>query len=450
MVALPSPVVYWRVKPEVSDNPYVATDWNLSVNGTFIPQAGARVQVLSVGPSAIAEAVAQNPLVVLEVSDDDSAIVVTGLNEEATHYELVIEPPSAYAGTYSASVADLAAGLPVKLRDPVLTANGRQLTATPALWVYDPAVYEASNEVFTRSSAWKTDTGALLDGQTLIWQRNTYRAVEFYEEVYAADGVTLRSATSNLIPAIPIPVTNVFPAAARPVNIGTLMEGKRAFSMATAMTMQEVVQNMRIASRDSTPTVGSHTSGTAAFQTGTGASTGGNVSLGSVGNAYTANSPVCFASSGDLNRFGSNIRAQMWVGSNLVNDLRTITSDVIVDPTLFLTPITGLFARLNNADPLRASIRGWFWLDDRPIPANKLRDALFEPVPVGVSAAGFLPRLLPDDGTVIIDGASITPLVFIRDQFFGQFQQPPGTGPWVVPNRGRAGGTLALPNGAFV
>jgi hypothetical protein len=207
---------------------------------------------------------------------------------------------------------------------------------------------------------------------------------------------------------------------------------------------------MRLATRDGTPTIGVHTSGTGQIQSGS-ATSGGNINVSSAGDIYSLPRPrVSLAAAADLDRFGSNIRVEQWVANGTTADLRSTTNATVVPPETVLTQIVSLFGRPNGptfTDPLVGTIHGWLWMHSAPIRAEKLRDALFEAVPTTVDPTGWAPRLLPEDGTVEIDGLPVTPLVFLRGERLDQFEAAPGL--WVVPNRGSAGGTLSLLNGAF-
>lgn len=459
MVALPAAAIYWRPKPEVGDDPYAATDWTLATGLDFDPTPGQTVQVCSVWPSRIAEAVAQTPLIVLELSDEDSALRIDGFSPDAERVILTVLAPSPYAGTYEADLATLAAGSPVCLRVPEITVGtGNALTAQPALWVYDPAVYAANSAVFALGYAWVTDTGTVLAVEGLSFTRSTYRAVRFREIAEGATGlqVTVHSAT---LPAITVPATVIASGAPRPVSLASIFPtGLRAFSFACAVSPSLYATTQRLLSRDvgatsNLPGVQITTGGNLTVTSGGTGIT--NLTLTGASGASTVGRPrVSIAASVDLDRYGEAAnRAMSWVQNGVLTggDVLRVGADATAHAAgLVNNPLGAFFARLNTfAEPFVGTAHAWVWLHDAAIKADKLGAALFEAVPTTVDPTGWAPRLLPQNGAIVVDGVTIVPKVFITGDNFGQEETSPGSGVWQVPNRGSLGGFLPLTNGAF-
>jgi hypothetical protein len=394
----------------------------------------------------------------VRLSDADSAVVVEGLDATATHVALTIAAPSPYAGSYTVPLADLAAGQPVCLAVPTAMAGaGNLLTARPGLWVYDPAAYAAASATFGVEYAWTDDNGAVLDADELTWTRSTYRAVRF-REVAAAVGQAV-AATSDPVPAITIPTTVIAAGAPRPVGLGSIFAGRRAIAFATSATVAGLAATQRLLSRDNggstnTPGVQITTSGNVQIITGgptVGAFTLPNLTTSAAGIVSLANPKIVIAASADLDRYGAAANRQTIFAKGAGTAVNSVGADATAhDASLAFHPAGALFARPNVgswSEPFSGTVHGWVWIHDAPIPAETLRDALFEPVAASVDVVEWLPRLLPDDGTVMIGGVSVTPRVFLRGERYDQYEASPGV--WVVPNRGSAGGNLSLLNGAF-
>jgi hypothetical protein len=171
----------------------------------------------------------------------------------------------------------------------------------------------------------------------------------------------------------------------------------------------------------------------------------------SAGSAPFARPKGVLVGSVDLDRtLAADTRAILLYRDSAGAVTNTSTTATPYDPGETLdTSSWRLLSRGNSthSNPFVGTLHGFIWLTDAAIPPALLLDALYEPVASAVDVTGRLPRLLPDDGAVLINDVPVTPRVFLRGVRFDQFETSPGV--WVVPNRGSAGGNLSLVNGAF-
>lgn len=437
--------------PGETDAVYLRREGDGAVDIGLREQATALV----VGPvtaEAVPVSAAVPDLPRLQISDTDSDMVVEGVDATATHAVLGIGAPSPYAGQYQVALADLAAGQPICLVPPVITVGpDRMLSARAALWVYDPEAYATDGTDFTVEYAWITEDDALVAGASdLIWTRSTYRAVRFRETASGVGGSV--PVFSPELPAVPVPATTT--TTPRPIALGSLLTDRRAISFATMATYTGLPATVgqRLLSRSDTATQGPRplTAGSTAFRTQYISNNGVQPSLSSVSNLQDPARPkLLLISCGDLDKAGGagTILTHFITNGAVTSDVSFATN--AVDPADRIVAITSLLARdlgPTFAEPFLGTLHGFIWISAEPFTAVQLRDALFEQVPLDIDPTGYLPRILPDDGTVIIGGSPVTPLIYLRGSSFGQFDDG---GTWKVPNHGSAGGTLTLLNGAF-
>lgn len=380
----------------------------------------------------------------LKVSDADCAVIVEGVDAMATHVTLSIAAPSPYAGSYQVALVDIVAGQPVCLVPPEVTegADGT-LSARAALWVYDPAVMTT----FSVDYAWIDSDGvAIPDADATEWTRTTYRAVRLRET--ATGLVADVTALSGTVPAITVPATVV--SAARPIiPTAGLLADHRAMTFAASMTFDTTPATAFehiLSSGSGALGLSRRVSPETTFRLQHGSVEGFASISTSVVNVQDAARPrVLMVSSIDLDKTADFI-LHFFITNGAVSQTRAL-STASISGTDRLVGITSMLAQNAAGNlPFLGTVHGFIWLHSAFIAPETLRNALFEPVATSIDPTGFMPRLLPDNGTVTIGGSPVTPLVFLRGNNFDQFDDG---GTWKVPNRGSAGGNFTLPMGAF-
>lgn len=380
---------------------------------------------------------------------------------ESGVYEIEVIAPAWRAGTYTATALSLVDGWEVLIdaaEQPAVPliegtpAVGQTLTGRPALVLYDPAIYPLG---FVPTYQWRRNGVDIVGATSLSY---TVVALDENAEITLAQLIPASAPLNNGGELVSAPVTVAFTTVPQVTFSGAqnidlspaLTGGRRAIAFGARVTITDFAQvNRIIADVGTTMSTGAAWL-TASNRIAVDADTAAfPITALNLDNGATPAAPdVLVVFGADLDRFGSDIRLTRFVRNGAGAQASGSRTDAnAVNPADRLTN-SGALRVGRNGDSTNAKFvwRGALWLNDTPIDAAKLRDALFEAVSTAVDPTGWRPRSLPGNGAVTIDGAEVLPLIYLAGPNFDQFND---AGTWRVPNKGRWAGNFTVNGGPF-
>jgi hypothetical protein len=406
----------------------------------------------------------------LEISADNGNVTLANIaaDFETMEIEVIDTTPAAFEGVYTVSVATLADGVEL-LAAPILEGTGeigQPLTGSVALWVYDPDAYLAAGREFIPARQWYRDGSPLPDQTGFTITPDLPGSYTLIETVEAPNGAVV-TATSNVVTISGGLALTAESLDGRWIDLsGIVPDSRRLIVVALlddAVAIPGVTQNL-LANRDS----GSLTNNWPFFVSLTANDGAPRCRFSDDGGTYSPTlatgllldatpRPAVVMTMANLDRFASDVAIRS-SGISALASFEKNGQSTAVPPAAAVSLQTlmavnrGTGPDFNQRMAPGTKLRFLWIAHDVPDTAdntistmrNAVVDAMFSVSGTAPNIV-FAPKALAPDGSIVIDGKTVTPVVFLAGQNFGQYED--GTGTRRLVNRGT--GTDPILNGEW-